>query len=385
LARKRREYSAQERRELWERWKRGESISEIGRALDRAPGTIHDTIRQHGGVAPPQRRRSRFALTLQEREEISRGVAAGDSARRIASRLGRSPSTIARELGRHGGRRRYRAAEADRRTWERARRPQRCKLARHPVLSRIVAAKLREEWSPEQIAGWLKIEFPHDETMWVSHETIYLTPFIQARGALKRELVAHLRRTRSIRRPRTASRVSRGQGQIVDAVSIRERPAEAADRAIPGHWEGDLLAGAANSHVATLVERHSRFVMLWLQVERPELVQADDHVRLVAARRCEPVRDRVQLEDPVLLLLEGGVVRAFPAPHGLKADAFLAQQLAEPFVGDVVDHPLGDQVVGQLGQAPGRKRLPKVGRDGERVRLICCRSGSVKVRGRPPR
>ena len=262
MARRRREYSAQERRELWERWKRGESISEIGRALDRAPGTISETIGQRGGVAPPERRRSCLALTLQEREEVSRGVAAGDSARGIAIRLGRSPSTITRELNRHGGRRRYRAAEADRRAWERARRPQRCKLARDPVLSRLVAAKLREDWSPEQIAGWLKLEFPQDETMWVSHETIDLTLFVQARGALKRELLAHLRRSRSVRRPRTASRANRGQGQIVDAVSIRERPAEAADRAIPGHWEGDLLAGAANSHIATLVERHSRFLLL---------------------------------------------------------------------------------------------------------------------------
>jgi len=201
-------------------------------------------------------------LTLREREEISRGVAAGDSARRIAGRLRRSPSTVTRELDRHGGRRRYGAAEADRRAWERARRPQRCKLARNPILNGLVAAKLREDWSPEQIAGWLKTRFPQDETMRVSHETIYLTLFVQARGALKRELVTHLRRTRSIRRPRTACRVNRGQGQIVDAVSIREWPAEAADRAIPGHWEGDLLAGGANSHVATLVERHSRFLML---------------------------------------------------------------------------------------------------------------------------
>jgi len=191
-------------------------------------------------------------LTLREREEISRGVAAGESARRIAGRLGRSPSTVTRELNRHDGRRRYRAAEADRRAWERARRPQRCKLARQPALSRIVAAKLQQDWSPQQIAGWLKIEFPDDETMWVSHETIYLTLFIQARGALKRELVTHLRHTRSLRRPRTASRANRGQGQIVDAVSIRERPAEAADRAIPGHWEGDLLAGAGNSQASRL-------------------------------------------------------------------------------------------------------------------------------------
>ncbi len=262
MQRKRREYSAVERRELWDRWKRGESISEIGRALDRAPGTIHSTIRQHGGVVPLERRRSRLALTVSEREEISRGVAAGESARRVAARLGRSPSTVTRELARHGGRRRYRAAEADKRAWESGRRPQVCKLARNRALRGLVAAKLGEDWSPEQIAGWLKARFPQDQTMRVSHETIYLTLFIQARGALKRELVAHLRRTRSIRRPRSATRVNRGQGQIVNAVSIRERPAEAEDRAIPGHWEGDLLAGAANTHIATLVERHSRFLML---------------------------------------------------------------------------------------------------------------------------
>ncbi len=211
---------------------------------------------------PRERRRSRLALTSSEREEISRGVAAGESARRLAARLGRSPSTVTRELARHGGRRRYRAGEADRRAWESGRRPQACKLARQAALRELVAAKLMEDWSPEQIAGWLKVEFPHDQTMRVSHETIYLSLFIQARGALRRELVAHLRWARSIRRPRSAKRVNRGQGQIVDAVSIRERPAEAEDRALPGHWEGDLLAGAANSHVATLVERHSRFLML---------------------------------------------------------------------------------------------------------------------------
>jgi IS30 family transposase len=260
--RKRREYSAAERRELWDRWKRGESFSEIGRALDRARATIHATICQQGGVVPAERRRSRLALTVCEREEISRGLAAGESARRVAGRLGRSPSTVTREIARHGGRRRYRAGEADRRAWESARRPQVCKLAREPALARLVAARLEEDWSPEQIAGWLKIRFPDDQTMRVSHETIYLSLFVQARGALKRELVTHLRRARSIRRPRSAKRVNCGQGQIVDAVSIRERPAEAEDRAIPGHWEGDLLAGGANSHVATLVERHSRFLML---------------------------------------------------------------------------------------------------------------------------
>jgi IS30 family transposase len=262
VARARRKYSAEERRELWARWRRGESVSEIARALDRAPGTIHCTLRKHGGVAPPERRRSPLALTLGEREEISRGVAAGDSARRIAVRLRRAPSTVTRELARHGGRLRYRAAEAERRAWERARRPQRCKLARNRRLAAVVAEKLQEDWSPEQIAGWLKECFPDDETMRVSHETIYLTLFVQARGALKRELADHLRRARSIRRPRTGRRGNAGQGQIVDALSIRERPAEAEDRAIPGHWEGDLLAGGSNTHVATLVERHSRFLLL---------------------------------------------------------------------------------------------------------------------------
>ncbi len=213
-------------------------------------------------MAPAERRRCRFALTVSEREEISRGIAAGESARRVAARLGRSPSTVTREIARHGGRRRYRAGEADKRAWDRGRRPQVCKLARDPALGSLVAAKLEEDWSPEQISGWLKSEFPQDQTMRVSHETIYLTLFIQARGALKRELVAHLRRTRAIRRPRNAKRGNRGQGQIVDAVSIRERPAEANDRAIPGHWEGDLLAGGVNTYIATLVERHSRFVML---------------------------------------------------------------------------------------------------------------------------
>jgi IS30 family transposase len=259
--RRQREYSAEERRELWGRWKRGESASEIGRALGRERSTVSRTIRRHGGVAPPERRRGRLALKLWEREEISRGVAAGESARGIAVRIDRSPSTVTRELNRHGGRSRYRAAAADRGAWERARRPQQCKLARRPELARIVAEKLREEWSPQQIAGWLKLEFPGDETMWVSHETIYLTLFVQARGALKRELMEHLRRSRSIRRPRTASR-NRGQGQIVSAISIRERPPEAEDRAVPGHWEGDLLAGGGGSHVATLVERSSRFLML---------------------------------------------------------------------------------------------------------------------------
>jgi IS30 family transposase len=256
-------YSASERRELWERWKRGESISEIGRALDRAPGTILTTLKERGGIAPPERRRSRLALTLSEREEISRGIAAGESGRAIARRLGRSAATICREIARHGGRACYRAAEADRRAWRNAHRPQQCKLARNGKLRELVAGKLSEDWSPEQIAGWLKLEHGEDHTERVSHEAIYRTLFIQARGALKRELIAHLRHAGSVRRPKNApGKNTAGQGQIRDAVSIRERPAEVEDRAIPGHWEGDLLAGASNTHVATLVERYSRFLLL---------------------------------------------------------------------------------------------------------------------------
>jgi IS30 family transposase len=261
VARKRREYSVAERGELWERWRRGESYVDIARALDRVPATIYCTIRRQGGVAPRERRRSPLALTFAEREEISRGIAAGRSARTIAAGLGRAPSTVTREIDRHGGRSSYRAAEADERAWQHARRPQFCKLARDRTLCQLVASKLAADWSPEQIAGWLKAEFPADQTMRVSHETIYLTLFIQARGALKRELVTHLRRQRYLRRPQGSKR-HRGQGQIIGAVSIRERPAEAEDRAIPGHWEGDLISGAANSYLATLVERHSRFVML---------------------------------------------------------------------------------------------------------------------------
>ena len=261
MARARRVYTAAERRELWNRWRAGASVSDIARALDRAPGTIHCTLRERGGVAPPEHRRNRRALEIAEREEISRGIAAGESVRRIARRLARAPSTVAREVVRNGGRLRYRAAAADERAWRCARRPQACKLATNRTLRALVAAKLSEDWSPQQIAGWLKVQHPDDPDMQISHETIYLTLLIQARGALRRELITHLRRLRSVRRPKGAKSNSRGQGQIPDAVSIRERPAEATDRAIPGHWEGDLLAGAANTHVATLVERTSRFTL----------------------------------------------------------------------------------------------------------------------------
>jgi IS30 family transposase len=203
-----------------------------------------------------------LALTLAEREEISRGIARYESIRLIAERLGRSPSTVSRELERNGGYDRYRAASADERAWTQARRPKRCRLAGNGRLRLAVARKLRLEWSPEQIAGWLKRAYPGNEVLQVSHETIYKSLFIQARGALKKELQQHLRTKRTIRRARTASSKGDGRGQIPDMISIRERPAEVEDRALPGHWEGDLIAGSKNTYIATLVERQTRYVML---------------------------------------------------------------------------------------------------------------------------
>jgi IS30 family transposase len=217
---------------------------------------------QHGGIPPPERRRSERVLSAPEREEISRALAAGATVRGIAQTLSRAPSTVSREIQRNGGRHRYRAGEADSRAWRTARRPKACRLATRPTLCRVVAAKLAADWSPEQIAGWLKVTYPDDTDMQVSHETIYRSLFVQSRGVLKKALVHHLRRCRTMRRSRLASHTGQGRGEIVDAVSIRERPPTVEDRAVPGHWEGDLLAGAANSHVATLVERQSRYLVL---------------------------------------------------------------------------------------------------------------------------
>ncbi len=201
-------------------------------------------------------------LRFGEREEISRGLAAGDSFRAIARRLNRAVSTVSQEVGRHGGRRRYRAAHADSQAWESARRPKPCLLGQNPQLQRIVAVKLQQDWSPQQIAGWLRDHYPGHPEMWVSHETIYRSLFVQARGALKKELIGHLRTKRRFRRSRHATYRGQGRGSIIDAVSIRERPAEVEDRAVPGHWEGDLVEGSRGTYIATLVERQSRFVVL---------------------------------------------------------------------------------------------------------------------------
>ena len=243
---------------LWARWKRGESLSEIGRALDRVPGAIFHVVVQHGGIPPPERTRAARVLSLAEREEISRSVAAGESVRAIGRRLGRAPSAVSRELQRHGGRDHYRATRADAAAWRAARRPKPCRLAEQPGLRQVVAAKLAADWSPEQIAGWLRVTYAGQPAMQVSHETIYRSLFVQSRGVLKKALVQHLRRVRTMRRSRHATTAGQRRGQIVDAVSIRERPATVEDWAIPGHWEGDLAcrdAGRASIALSPLGPR----------------------------------------------------------------------------------------------------------------------------------
>lgn len=255
-------YTQEQKSLMWDRWQAGDSTYEIARLFDRGHSSIQGVLAETGGVRPRPRRRSLRSLSLSEREDISRDIVAGFSVRAIATRLGRAPSTISREIRRNGGRRRYRANRADEAARERAKRPKTCKLVQNRALARIVARKLKGRWSPEQIAGWLKYTYPDDGNYQVSHETIYRSLFIQARGALKKELLQHLRRTRMMRRGRGHTQKTPTHGRITGTVSIRERPAEAEDRAVPGHWEGDLLIGSNNSQIATLVERHTRYVML---------------------------------------------------------------------------------------------------------------------------
>ena len=248
--------------ELRRMYRAGESILGIGRPLGRGGSAVRGVLESTGGITPTIRRRSSRVLSSVEREEISRGIAAGPSSRDIAKGLNRGPSTVSQEIRRHGGRGRYRAGEADLAAWDSARRPKTCLLSKNLPLQRLVAGKLKEDWAPQQIAAWLKTEYPENPELWVSHETIYRSLFVQARGALKRELIGHLRSKRRIRRSRHATARGEGRGEIVDAVSIRQRPAEIEDRAIPGHWEGDLVEGSRGSYFATLVERQSRFVIL---------------------------------------------------------------------------------------------------------------------------
>ncbi len=254
--------SSQQKHELWRRWKAGQSISDIGRSLGKHAGSIFGVLHSRGGIAPLARNRSTRSLSVHEREEISRGLVAGLSLRKIAAQLHRAPSTISREVRRNNGRSKYRAANADEHAWRSASRPKPCRLASNRLLQVVVAQKLNHNWSPQQISGWLKLEYVNNEPMRVSHETIYKSLFVQARGVLRKELISRLRTRRLMRRGKNSTTRGQPRGQIVDAVSIRERPPEVDDRAIPGHWEGDILAGGKNSHIATLVERQSRFVML---------------------------------------------------------------------------------------------------------------------------
>lgn len=250
------------KRELWDRWKHGESISQIARALGKPPGSVFTVLKANGGYVPPVRTRRPGALTAADREEISRGLARGESVRRIARALGRPASTVSREITRNKGRKKYRAVDAEDRAADRARRAKPCLLARTPVLRVFVAEKLAQDWSPEQIAGHLAKHFLPGSGMRVPHETIYKSLFIQARGVLKKELQQHLRSGRPTRRNIHNTVTGQWRSQIIDAVSIRHRPAEVDDRAIPGHWEGDLLLGRGSTQMATVVERSTRFTML---------------------------------------------------------------------------------------------------------------------------
>ncbi|MDZ4157980.1 MAG: IS30 family transposase [Methylococcales bacterium] len=255
-------YTETQKALMWERWQKGDSLQQIAQLFDRNHSSVHRILAESGGIKPQPRCRSKLALTLSEREEISRALATDHSIRSIAELLGRAPSTISREISRNGGRECYRSTQADQAAWDRANRPKVCKLVANKKLMHIVSNKLQLQWAPQQIAGWLKQTYSDDESYQVSHETIYRSLFIQARGALKKELVQHLRRTRIMRRSRHHTQKTENHGRIKDAVSIRERPAEVEDRAVPGHWEGDLLYGDASSQIATLVERQTRYVML---------------------------------------------------------------------------------------------------------------------------
>jgi IS30 family transposase len=254
-----RNVSPAERLEIRRRVATGEPIERIAIGVGRAIRTIHRVIAREGSIPPRSSIRSNLRLSIAEREEISRGLRGGESLRRIASSLGRPTSTVSREVAANGGRRRYRAHLAEARAGARARRPRRAKLARNRPLRRVVERLLEARWSPQQIAWQLRQDHPHEPEMWVSHETIYQSLFVQGRGALRAELTRCLRTGRARRRP--FNRV-RG-GEIPDMVLISERPAEIEDRAVPGHWEGDLIIGQANrSAIGTLVERQTRFLML---------------------------------------------------------------------------------------------------------------------------
>jgi IS30 family transposase len=312
--------SDQQRRELWRLWASGMGFSEIGRAIGHPPGSIFTVVKQTGGYVPPPRTRRTGTLALPEREEISRGLARGDSMRQIARLLRRAASTISREIGRNRGRRRYRAVDADDRAWRRAKRPKRCRLARNPVLRGYVAARLREDWSPEQIAGMLKKRHRAGSRMRVSHETIYKSLFVQSRGVLAKALQQHLRSRRPTRRTIHNTVTGQWRSQITDAVSIHERPAEVADRAVPGHWEGDLLLGRHWTQLATVVERTTRFTVL-VQLDGRDMATVTKGLSRTMARLPEQLRksltwDRgLELADHKTVTANTGLAVYFADPR----------------------------------------------------------------------
>jgi IS30 family transposase len=246
---------------IWRMWQQGHPMSEIARDIEKPPATVYSYLLYHGGITPRKRQRRATCLTLEEREAISRALAKECSIRSIARELDRSPSTISREISRNGGIVKYRASIAEQAFLKRAKRPKSFLLAERPALRCLVEERLASNWSPEQIAGWLKTrQTDTSKEMYVSHETIYKSLFIQTRALFREELKKHLRTKRMFRHAKNHKIGSRGQ--ILEAISIRDRPAEIEDRAIPGHWEGDLIVGANNSAIATVVERQSRFTVL---------------------------------------------------------------------------------------------------------------------------
>jgi IS30 family transposase len=257
-----RSFTEHQQNAIWSLWSQGKSLSEIGRQLNKHAGSIFCFLQKSGGIKPVKPIRSKRALTLFEREEISRGLSANLSIRSIAQSLNRSPSTISREIKRNGGITKYRAISADKQTWIRAKRPKKSKLQINIGLNDIITDKLSNKWSPEQISGYLKRTYPTDTHMHISHESIYKTLYIQSRGYLKKELLKHLRTQRVMRQSKQFNTKGNARGGIIDAVSIHDRPKDIDERTIPGHWEGDLICGSNKSYVATLVERTSRFTML---------------------------------------------------------------------------------------------------------------------------